>query len=127
MEHFQTYYIAKAFDKQISPAECKEHERILTKEIVNNIRHKGSSINILVQFYPKPAFLQALRRVLDFYEDSDAGRFVTFKDQDDEQEACRRDVLKNIPKDFSVDFIVFSLSTLNPEKVNAKVMQSRGG
>ena len=52
MEHFQTYYVAKAFDKQISPAECREHERVLTKEIVNNIRHKGSSINILVQFYP---------------------------------------------------------------------------
>ena len=65
--------------------------------------------------------------MLDFYEDSDAGRFATTHDKCIEEECSRMDVLKNIPKDFSVDLLLFSLSTLNPEKVNAKVMQSRVG
>lgn len=72
-------------------------------------------------------FEAALRRLLDLNEDKEAGRWSTTEEFKKEEAVIKQDVLKNIPEDFAIDFVMFTLNTVNPEKVNAKVMQSKKG
>lgn len=65
--------------------------------------------------------------MLDLTEDHAASRFVKEEEYKEMKREVHLDVLRNIPKDYAVECLTFSLNTINPEKVNSYVMQSKQG
>ena len=119
LQVFQPIFGTIVFEKPISQVECAKYEQVIIKDIEKGIRHKGSSINVQVQFYSTPGLKNALDAQLNFFEDKASGRLLQ---EDEIKRAVENNVRKNIPQDYKIEAISYALNTFNPESVVTKVM-----